>query len=43
MAFHGGDMEKWLPIFWIIAYAAIFFALLLFIDFLKGRMKKRPP
>ena len=35
-------MEKWLPIFWIIAYAAFFFALLLFIDFLKGHMEKRP-
>ena len=35
-------MEKWLPIFWIIASGVIFFAVLWFIDILKGHIKKRP-
>lgn len=35
-------MEKWMPIFVIIGGGIGIFVLLLFIDFLKGKMKKRP-
>jgi hypothetical protein len=34
-------MEKWLPIFWIIASGVIFFAVLWLIDIFKRRMSKR--
>ena len=37
---HGADMENWLPIFWIIGGGVAFFALLWFVDFLKGHLKK---
>jgi len=35
-------MGKWEPIFWIFVICGAFFAFLLLIDFLKGKMKKRP-
>jgi len=40
--FWEGAMEKWIPIFWIIGLGVGLFLFLLFIDFLKGTLKKRP-
>jgi hypothetical protein len=35
-------MGNWEPIIWIVGAGVAIFALLLFIDFLKGMMKTRP-
>lgn len=35
-------MGRWEPIFWIIFICGAFFALLLIIDFLKTKAKRRP-
>ena len=35
-------MEKWIPIFWIVGGGIGILAVTLFIDLLKGKMKKQP-
>jgi len=37
----GAHVERWIPLLWIIGGGIGILFLLLFIDFLKGRLKKR--
>lgn len=36
-------MEKWEPIFWIFISGISLFAVLMLVEYLKGKMKKKPP
>jgi hypothetical protein len=36
-------MEKWEPVFWIIGLCVVFFAILMLLDFLKTKNKRKGP